>query len=325
MRILLFTLALLAASASAIAQTEAPKAEELDNHYNYSSRMALGFSEGSVEQRGKSMLIELTYVGQSDEDHVPAYLVMPHGNGPYPAIVWVHWLKPGSRHANQDEFLDEALALAHSGVVSLLIEVPQARPTYVAEKEPYDALRQTSDMTQRTVVEVRRGVDLLMTRRNVDRNRIAVVGHSWGAHAGAIVAAVDKRVSSFVLMAGRFSDQESLFASKDPAAQAQVKEIGEEKLRDFFHDYAWSDPINFLPHTDGKSIFLQYGDQDSIPRDQAQKWFDAFSAKDKKIEFYPAGHALNNTALLDRARWLEQHLKFKHLDEQVLKEVPQLK
>src|SRR5262249_23270657 len=153
MRILLFTLALLTASAAAFAQaepqTEAPKAVELTNHYNYSSRMALGFSEASVEERAKAMLIELTYVGQSDEDHVPAYLVMPHGNGPYPAIVWVHWLRPGSRHANQDEFLDEALALAHSGVVSLLIEVPQPRPTYVAEKEPYDALRQTSDMTQR--------------------------------------------------------------------------------------------------------------------------------------------------------------------------------
>src|SRR5262249_49351189 len=248
-----------------------------------------------------------------------------HGNGPYPAIVWVHWLKPGSRHANQDEFLDEALALARSGVVSLLIEVPQARPTYVAEKEPYDALRQVSDMTLRTVVEVRRGVDLLITRRNVDRNRIAYVGHSWGAHAGAIVAAVDKRITSFVLMSGKFSAQESLLASKDPAAQAQVKEIGEEKVRDFFRDYAWSDPINFLPHTEGKSVFLQYGDQDSISRDQAQKWFDAFSAKDKKIEFYSAGHALNNAALLDRARWLEQRLKFKHLDDQALKQVPQLK
>jgi len=317
-------------AAQAFAQQDAPKSdvpklEELVNHYNYSSRMALDFNEAGVEDKGKAMLIELTYVGQSDEDHVPAYLIMPHGGGSYPAIIWGHWLKPGSKLANQDEFLEEALALARSGVVSLLIESPQARPTYVPEKEAMDALRQASDNTLRQVIDVRRGVDLLLTRRNVDRNRIAYVGHSWNAGAGAILAAVEKRIGSFVLMAGTYSEQESMMTSKDPKVQAQIKEIGSERLKDLFDEYAWSDPANFLGHTDGKAILLQYGQQDSVTREQAQKALDAFSARDKRMEFYPAGHALNNAALIDRDHWLEQHLRFKHLDEQLLKQIPQLK
>lgn len=302
-----------------------PKFDDLASHFNYSSRMALGFSEASVEEKGKALVIDLTYVGQSDDDHVPAYLVMPHGNGTYPAIIWGHWLKPGSKLANQDEFLEEALALARSGVVSLLIEAPQARPTFVPEKEPLDAIRQSSDMALREAIDVRRGVDLLLTRRNVDRNRIAYVGHSFSAHVGALLAAVEKRIGSFVLMAGSYSDEETTLASKDPQTQARLKEIGQEKLHDYFLDYAWDDPVHFLGHTDGKAIFLQFGEQDKITREQAQKYFDALSAKDKRIEFYPAGHALNNAALLDRDRWLEQHLRFKHLDEQVLKQIPQLK
>ena len=51
-------------------------------------------------------------------DRVPAYLLIPPGGGPFPAIIWGHWLKKGSPLANKDEFLEEAVALAHSGVVS---------------------------------------------------------------------------------------------------------------------------------------------------------------------------------------------------------------
>ena len=313
------------AKADSAKQGDLPKFDDLSSHYNYSSRMALDFNEASVEEKGKAMLIDLTYIGGSDEDHVPAYLVSPRGNGSYPAIVWCHWLKPGSRLANRDEFLDEAVALARSGVVSLLIESTQARPNFVPEKDPWNATRQLNDLTLRQVLEVRRGVDLLVTRRNVDRNRIGFVGHGWGAHAGAILAAVDKRINTFVLMGGSFSDEESLRNSKDPKIQEQLKEVGENHLDDYFHDFAWSDPIHFLGHTEGKAIFLQYGEQDSISREQAQKYLDAFSARDKKIQFYPGGNALNNAALIDRDRWLELHLKFKHVDEQALKQIPQLK
>jgi dienelactone hydrolase len=329
MRIFLFPV-MLAVAAMTTVQVETPKSgtpkfDDLASHFNYPARMALDFNEAGVEQKGHALLIELTYVGQGDDDHVPAYLVMPGGNGPYPAIIWGHWLQKGSRLANRDEFLDEALALARSGVVSLLIDAPQARPTFVAEKEPLDAIRQSSDMASRELIDVRRGVDLLLTRRNVDRNRIAYVGHSWGAHVGAILAAVEKRIGTFVLMAGNYSDEESTLASKDAQIQARIKEVGQDKMREYFSDYAWDDPVHFTGHTEGKAIFLQFAQQDTVTREQAQKYFDAFAAKDKKMEFYSAGHALNNAALIDRDRWLEQHLRFKHLDEQALKQIPPLK
>ncbi len=90
-------------------------------------------------------------------------------------------------------------------------------------------------------------------------------------------------------------------------------------------DYAWDDPANFIGHTDGQSIFLQFATGDHVSREQAQKWLNAFSAKDKKMEFYDAPHALNAAARLDRDRWLQQHLKFKHPDEAALNAIPQLK
>lgn len=313
------------AQADSAQQADLPKYDDLASRYNYGSHMALDFNEGGVEEQGKALVIDLTYAGETAADHVPAYLIMPHGGGPYPAIIWGHWLKKDSRLANRDEFLQEALALARSGVVSLLIDAPQARPDFVPETDPVEALRQSSVSTRRQVIDIRRGVDLLFTRRNVDRNRIAYVGHSWDAAVGAILAAVEKRISTFVLMSGTYAGEESTFPSKDAKMQAQIKAIGDERLREYMREYSWGDPVNFVGHTDGKSIFLQFADQDGISRQQAQKYLDSFSAKDKKMEFYSAPHALNNAALIDRDRWLEQRLKFKHLDEQALKQVPQLK
>jgi hypothetical protein len=41
-----------------------------------------------------------------------------------PLILWGHWPMPNSPASNREEFLKEAIALAPTGVVSLLIDAP---------------------------------------------------------------------------------------------------------------------------------------------------------------------------------------------------------
>ena len=254
-------------------------------------------------------------------DRVPAYLLIPPGGGPFPAIIWGHWLKKGSPLANKDEFLEEAVALAHSGVVSLLIDAPQARNEWVEAKSdagPLEAAKQQSEAAVHQVTDLRRGIDLLYGRPDVDRKRIAYVGHSWDAHVGAILAGVETRISAYVLMASGYSDEEETFASKDPQTMAHIKEVGEDNVREYFREYAWDDPVYFLGHTDRESIFLQFASGDPITKETAQKYLDRFSSKDKKMEFYDAPHALNAAARLDRDRWLQKHLGIKKIDEKEL-------
>jgi dienelactone hydrolase len=278
-------------------------------------------------------MIELNYAGASG-DRVPAYLLIPPGGGPFPAIIWGHWLKKGSPLANKDEFLDEAVALAHSGVVSLLIDAPQVRHEWVEPKSdagPLEAVKAESEASVHQVTDLRRGIDLLYGRPDVDRKRIAYVGHSWDAHVGAIMAGVETRICCYVLMASGYSDQEEAFASKDPQRMAQIKQVGEDNVREYFREYAWDDPVYFLGHTDRESIFLQFASGDAgtaglaAYKQQAQKYLDRFSSKDKKMEFYDAPHALNAAARLDRDRWLQKHLAIKKIDEKELESIPQLK
>jgi hypothetical protein len=295
-------------------------------HFDYDSRTGLEMRETDVQKRGDIRLIELNYAGASG-DRVPAYLLIPHGNGPFPAIIWGHWLMKGAPLANKDEFLEEALVLARAGVVSLLIDAPQIRHDFVEKKDAstLDLVKQQSDAAGHQVIDLRRGVDLLYGRHDVDRKRIAYVGHSWNAHVGAILAGVETRIGSFVLMASGYSDEEELFASKDPARKAQIKEMGEDNIREYFHEYAWDDPIYFLGHTDREGIFLQFASRDDISKAQAQKYLDAFSSKDKQMAFYDAPHALNSAARLDRVRWLQKHLGIKKVDEKELESIPPLK
>jgi dienelactone hydrolase len=317
------------APAKAEANGEPPKPSypELLPRLDYDSHAGLEMRETDVHKRDKVRLIELNYAGASG-DRVPAYLLIPPGGGPFPAIIWGHWLKKGSPLANKDEFLEEAVALARSGVVSLLIDAPQVRHEWVEAKGdagPLEAAKQQSEAAVHQVTDLRRGIDLLYGRPDVDRKRIAYVGHSWDAHVGAILAGVESRICCFVLMASGYADEEEAFASKDPERMAQIKQVGADNVHEYFREYAWDDPVYFLGHTDRESIFLQFASGDGISKETAQRYLDRFSSKDKKMEFYDAPHALNAVARLDRDRWLQKHLGIKKIDEKELEEIPQLK
>jgi dienelactone hydrolase len=304
-----------------------PSYPDLLPRFDYDSHAGLEMRETDVHKRDKVRMIELNYAGESG-DRVPAYLLVPPGGGPFPAIIWGHWLMKGSPLANKDEFLEEAVALAHSGVVSLLIDAPQVRHEWVEAKGdagPMEAAKQQSEAAVHQVTDLRRGIDLLYGRPDVDRKRIAYVGHSWNAHVGAILAGVETRITAYVLMASGYADEEETFASKDPQTIAHIKEVGEDSIREYFRQYAWDDPVYFLGHTDRESIFLQFASGDPISKETAQKYLDRFSSKDKKMEFYDAPHALNSAARLDRVRWLQKHLGIKKIDEKELGEIPQLK
>jgi hypothetical protein len=91
---------------------------------------------------------------------------------------------PGSDKKNRTEFLDEALVLAHSGVISLLPNHVIVHRGFVEDKTPLN--EQQIDVEVQQDVNLRRGADLLLARKDVDPKRLAYVGHSCDASAGAI-------------------------------------------------------------------------------------------------------------------------------------------
>src|SRR5215469_1047025 len=183
--------------------------DDLARHWAYDKNQALDISQAGVQDRDGIKVYDISYkapVGDRGSlvgpngGVVTAYLVVPPGEGPFPAIIYGHWCMPGSEKKNRTQFLDEAIVLAHSGVISLLIDHVTVHPGFVEDTSPLNEQQIAVEVQQ--VVNLRRGADLLLARKDVDPKRLAYVGHSCDADAGAFLSGVDKRFKAFVLMAG---------------------------------------------------------------------------------------------------------------------------
>src|SRR6266498_1894072 len=146
---------------------------EMFKHFDYDRSAPLGIKQISLQRRADATVHDITYDSPKD-GVVPAYLVVPKGRGPFAAVIWGHWYWGNSSMRNRREFLDEAIALAPAGVVSLLTDGPIARPGHLDIKEPLDERNATEFLQQ--VIDMRRGLDLLLARRDIDPKRIAYVG-----------------------------------------------------------------------------------------------------------------------------------------------------
>ena len=309
-------------AASAIQAAE-PRFEDLIRQFDYDRNAPLNVREDKKEQRDGVTVIELSYDSPRG-GRVPATLVLPDGKGPFAGILFGHWMMPRSAFRNKKEFLDEAILLARSGAVSLLIDAPMVRPGFLPEKDALKGEIQNAEASRQQVIDFRRGLDLLLARGVVDPARIAFVGHSYNAHTGGILSGVEKRIASFVLMAGVFADEEYIFDSTALDVTQFRQKIGDKALRDFFQQYAFDDPIHFIGHSAPAPVFLQFGKEDEgIPEKMARGYFERF-AEPKKIEFYKAGHALNREARGERIEWLAERLKLSPIDREAIERIPGL-
>jgi dienelactone hydrolase len=313
----------LAAVAAGSKEKKTPPFEELARQFDYDRNALLNIREDKKEERDGATVMELSY----DSPHggrVPATLVVPAGKGPFPAVLFGHWMMQRSAFRNRKQFLEEALLLARSGAASLLTDAPLVRPGFIPEKDPLKGEIQNAEASRQQVIDFRRGIDLLLSRTDVDPKRLAFVGHSYNAHTGGILAGVEKRLGSFVLMAGVFADEEYIFSSKAIDVVQFRQKTGEQALHDFFREYAFDDPVHFVGQSAPAAVFLQFGEDDGgIPKEMARGYFDRF-AEPKKIAFYKAGHALNREAREERVEWLAERLKISPPDREAIERVPGL-
>lgn len=206
--------------------------------------------------------------------------------------------------------MDEALSLAKVGVVSLLIDAPFSRAG--ESKREFDSTvtkpKADRDIYVQTVVDLRRGMDLLVSRSDVDPKRIGFVGHSYGAHTGAVLAGVEKRIKAYVIMAGAPSLTEFLRTSTLPAIVKTRDSLTKEQQEKYFNTLADVDPINYISHVAPAALFFQFGKTDGYPTEEKAKLYSEKASNPNLVKFYDAGHALNDEAKRDRATWLREQI-----------------
>ena len=311
---LLFTIGILAMNSKGSFGQDA----DLIRHFDYDQKAPLNLKQIGVQRRATATVYDITYDSPKG-GVVPAYLVVPKGRGPFAAVVWGHWCWQNSSMRNRKEFLDEAVAMAQTGLVSLLTDHPMSRPGYVPIKDPLDERSATEFLQQ--VIDMRRGVDLLTARSDVDRKRIAYVGHSCNAAVGALLSGLDRRFKAFVLMAGTTSDEVS---QRTKEYQEFRQKTGPEKLDAFTAKYYYLDQGKFVSHAAPAVILLQYGSREKFLNAERGSQYAAIVSEPKQLKIYDAEHALNAEARRDRIQFLIEQLRLKPLPDAAIASIPNL-
>ena len=303
--------------------------EDLQRHWAYDAKVPLEIKQNGVERRGDVQIQDLSYatdVGDRSASlgpnvgRVTAYLVIPKGNGPFPAVIYGHWCMPGSEKMNRNEFLEEAVVLARSGVMSLLPNHVIATQGFHADETPLNT--QQIDVLVQQVINIRRGADLLLARKDVDPTRLAYVGHSCDGSVAGLLSGIDKRFKAIVVMAGGLSDVEDM---KSSDYQDYRKQVGAEKFDAYVAKYDWTDPGKYVSHSEGIPKLLQFAtDEPFLKPDHARLYLPHVS-EPKVAHFYEAPHALNAEATRDRINFLSDELKFPRPAATLMASIPLLK
>jgi dienelactone hydrolase len=267
--------------------------------FAYDAAAPLDVQVAGTKTAGGAIVQDVTFVARPDRpsERVAAYIVAPaKPAAAMPAVVWVHWLgEPAT--TNRTEFLDEATALAARGVVSVLVDAMWSRPRWYRDR----VLEQDYATSIGQVVSLRRSLDLLLAQPGVDRSRVALVGHDYGGMYGAIVAGVDGRAKTHVLIAATASLLDwAFFQGKKPVSmEAYRKEHDALSLCDH------------LATADKVSFFFQFAEKDEyVTLAKAQALFAAPKGVKQMSVYGGAGHEMSAPEAIraDRMAWLVREL-----------------
>jgi serine/threonine protein kinase/formylglycine-generating enzyme required for sulfatase activity/dienelactone hydrolase len=246
-----------------------------------------------VESVGQDLYVckweRITFDAAYANERVIAYLYLPNGaKPPYQTIVW----HPGdeARDSPWDEKArrQEMTAILQSGRAVI---VPFYKGTYERRLEkpfsPPDSIL-SRDLYVHASQDMRRTIDYLETRKDIDVGKLAFVGISSGGQIGPLMIAVESRFKAGILLLGGICACE-----RHPAC----------------------DPANFAPHVKVPILMIN-GRQDSLfPYETAQKpLFDLLGTPEplKRHILFPGGHGIPSEYRQqyhgEIVKWLDQYL-----------------
>lgn len=274
----------------------------------YDQKAPLDIQEIATLDRQGVKVHDLTFASPKG-GRVTAYLVVPTTKGRHAGIVYGHW-----GNGNRTEFLPEAIMLARSGAVSVLIDYPWERTApWWRDLPSLSEPEKRNEVYLQAIIDLRRALDLLLARSDVDPKRIAYVGHSYGAQWGAILAALDQRMKTAVLMAGVPSAASLWLESKgDAGLVAYRQSLPPGQLEKFVAVYSQLDAIKFVPQAAPVSLLFQFARQERVMTEDHMRQYAEAASPPKQVKWYDAGHELQDfQTMIDRIDWLRKQLELR--------------
>jgi eukaryotic-like serine/threonine-protein kinase len=231
----------------------------------------------------------ITFDAAYPTERVIAYLHLPKAvKPPYQVVVWypsgIARFSPWDARA----YTHEMACILRSGRAVI---VPFYKGTYDRRLEkatyPPDGVRSKNLYIQRSQ-DLRRSIDYLETRDDIDATKLAYVGLAWGGQMGPVMMAPEKRFKTGILLLGGICG-----CQRHPA----------------------SDPANFAPQVKIPVLMLNGREDSLFPYETAQKpLFELLGtpAAQKRHVIFPGEHNIpweyRQQYHKEIVRWLDHYL-----------------
>ncbi|NJB72332.1 putative esterase [Saonia flava] len=227
---------------------------------------------------------------------VPGYLAIPkEGNGPYQCVLLLHgvgdskesWWKENSFTSGgllTKQLIDSGFAVlsldAQYHGERILNNDYESADVFIFQK---GWIMRARDMIVQTVIEYRRAMDYLATRKEIDSTSFGAIGYSMGGMMVFNLSAVDSRLNASV-------------ASVTPV------------LKEPFSALA---VYNFAPFVNRSSFLMIMGESDSrnYTKNDGQRLYDLLKSKTKEIKWFNSGHKLPDEWTNRASEWMSKYLK----------------
>jgi dienelactone hydrolase len=265
----------------------------------------------------------IRYPNEEGEE-IPAFLLVPHGQGPFPAVLVLHQHN-GQRHFGKSEvcgLVGDPLqafgpALARRGFVvlapdSICFEDRRRNRAGVEPDEDADWLQHYNEMSFRLVrgdTLMRRvlqdsalSVSLLYGHPEVDPARVGALGHSYGGNTVLFLAALDPRIA-FSCASGAACTYWNKMKYGTGIEMAEV-------IPGIVNRFDVTDLVRCIAP---RHLFIVSAGEDQYSRDadvivdQAMQTFEMLGAeKHLAHRRYNGGHAISEERFRDILRWISE-------------------
>jgi uncharacterized protein len=208
-----------------------------------------------------------------------------------PGMILMHGL-PG----NETSLTSLAATYAQYGAVVITIGAPWNR-----RAGPELTLTALDRVEQVQVIkDLQRAVDVLRSRPNVDRDRIAFVGFSWGGATGALFIGIERRLRAAALVVGHGGQ---VSHATGPEGFKYISSLPCSRRVTWFRAMAQVEPIRYVGNANAP-LLLQNGRSDEfVPVYEAEE-LHAAAPPSRTALWYNTGHSLGQQAAFDRHDWL---------------------
>jgi len=260
------------------------------------------------QQRGNGYVIYRVQYNSVHDKRVPAWWCVPTtGTPPYPCIIIMHGYG-GDKNGLQML----APVFAMRGTTTFAIDAEYHGDRKQPGSDTLSAyIYRNRDAFIQTVIDLRRAIDFLQSRPEMDGKRIGYIGLSMGGILGGILAGVDERVQAPILIVAG-GDWGYLFANSQHPNAVQLRQKNPELFKNpqkINEVVGTIDPVNWVGRIAPRPLLMINGKDDQIvPKECTERLFAA-AKEPKEILWLEGGHMPQPDAVLRKVdEWVNKHL-----------------